>query len=102
MLFSKLAFYFHNLEKTPSRNAMTEILADLFQKASTSEMGEICYLLQGRVAPLYEATEFGIADKLMIRAIAHAYAISEREVLKQFKKHGDLGAAAEEISKEKK
>ena len=100
MVFSILATYFSKLEQTASRLSMTEILSDLFKKASSSEIGEICYLLQGRVAPLYEAIEFGIADKLMIRAIASAYDTSDSEVLKRFKKHGDLGITAEEISKE--
>ncbi len=100
MLFSELSKYFQKLEQTPSRNEMTIILSDLFKKASSSEIGEICYLLQGRVAPLYEAIEFGIADKLMIRAIASAYHNKEEDVLKRFKKLGDLGATAEEISNE--
>lgn len=100
MVFSILVTYFSKLEQTASRLSMTEILSDLFKKASASEIGEICYLLQGRVAPLYEAIEFGIADKLMIRAIASAYDTSESDVLKRFKKHGDLGITAEEISKE--
>ncbi len=98
MLFSELAKFFQKLEQTPSRNQMTEILSDLFKKASAREIGEICYLLQGRVAPLYEAIEFGIADKLMIRGIASAYKIPDIEVLKRFKKHGDLGVTAEEVS----
>ena len=100
MLFSELSKYFQKLEQTPSRNEMTVILSDLFKKASSSEIGEICYLLQGRVAPLYEAIEFGIADKLMMRAIASAYSKEEADVLKRFKKSGDLGVTAEEISNE--
>ena len=100
MTFSDLSIYFQKLEQTASRNEMTVILSDLFKKTSASEIGEICYLLQGRVAPLYEAIEFGIADKLMIRGIANAYTIDDFEVLKRFKKHGDLGITAEEISKE--
>lgn len=100
MLFSELAKFFQKLEQTPSRNEMTVILSELFKKTSAQEIGDVCYLLQGRVAPLYEAIEFGIADKLMIRAIANAYAISESDVLKRFKKYGDLGITAEEISKE--
>jgi len=76
---------------------MTKILAELFRKAGSDEIGEICYLLQGRVAPLYEAIEFGIADKLMIRAIAKASATDDKEVLRVYKKLGDLGNTAQEI-----
>lgn len=97
MTFSDLAKYLERLESTPSRNTMTEILADLFHHARPQEIGEICYLLQGRTVPLYEAVEFGIADKLMIRAIALAYSADESTVLHSFKKFGDLGAAAESL-----
>ncbi|MFZ2025616.1 MAG: ATP-dependent DNA ligase [Microgenomates group bacterium] len=102
MTFQTLAVYVQKLESTPSRNAMTQILADLFLQAKNDEIGELCYLLQGRVAPLYEATEFGIADKLMIRAVAMAYGVEESHVTTLFKKYGDLGIAAEEIAGAKK
>ena len=95
MTFSALAIYFKKLEGTPSRNTMTEILAQLFRQASKDEIGKICYLLQGRVVPLYEALEFGVADKFMIRAIAQAYGVEAPRVMKEFKKTGDLGIAAE-------
>ncbi|MBI2405162.1 ATP-dependent DNA ligase [Candidatus Gottesmanbacteria bacterium] len=95
MTFATLAHFFQKLEQTPSRNTMTEILADLFRHAGKEEIGKICYLLQGRVVPLYEAVEFGVADKFMIRAIAQAYGVEQKDVVRAFKKAGDLGAAAE-------
>ena len=97
MKFSDLAKYFQKLETTASRNTMTEILADLFRKAEKGEIGQICYLLQGRTVPLYEAVEFGIADKFMIRAIALAYNKPGDVVTREFGKFGDLGAAAESL-----
>lgn len=95
MLFSDLAIYFKKLEETASRNSMTEILADLFHRAGAEEIGRICYLLLGRVAPLFEPIEFGVGDKLMIRAIARAYNMEEDRVRKEYKKAGDLGIVAE-------
>ncbi len=96
MLFSDLAQTFKKLEETASRNKMTEILADLFRRAGTAEIGKICYLLLGRVAPLFEPIEFGVADKFMIRAIARAYGAGEDRVRRVFKKAGDIGLAAQE------
>ena len=97
MFFSDLAKYFHKLESTTSRNTMTEILAELFKKADEGEIGKLCYILQGRVEPLYEPVEFGIADKFMIRAIGKANDVADAEVLKAFKKTGDLGETAQNI-----
>lgn len=94
MLFSQLALYLQKLEETRSRNTITEILADVLHHASVHEIGKLCYLLQGRVAPLYEATEFGMADKFIIRAIASAYTVSPQEVVKKFQELGDLGKVA--------
>jgi DNA ligase-1 len=99
MTFSELAKYFQKIELTNSRNSITEILSDLFHRARAQEISEICYLLQGRTVPLYEAVEFGIADRFMIRAITIAYHVSEDDVKRQFKKFGDLGAAAEALHK---
>lgn len=97
MLFSQLALYFQKLEHTPSRNSMTEILSDLFTHATSEEIGKICYLLLGRVAPLYDAIEFGIADKFMVRAIAESYSVPKERVQSVFKKTGDVGTTAEEL-----
>ena len=92
---SALSEYFKKLEATPSRNAMTETLADLFTHARGAEIGKICYLLLGRVVPLYEAVEFGVADKFMIRAIGQAYGVEASAVVALFKQVGDLGEAAQ-------
>ncbi|HUD20081.1 MAG TPA: ATP-dependent DNA ligase [Patescibacteria group bacterium] len=102
MKFSELAGYFKRLDKTASRNEMTEILADLFRHVQKDEIGKICYLLLGRVVPLYEAVEFGVADKFMIRAIALAYDTDQDHVVSAFKKTGDLGMAAEICALQKK
>lgn len=74
---------------------MTRILAELFTKVNDDEIGPICYLLEGRVAPLFEPVEFGIADQFMIRAIARATDVPISVVKEAFAKTGDLGTAAE-------
>lgn len=91
MTFKQLASYFAELEKTSSRNQMTEILAALFKLASVEEIDKICYLSLGRLAPLYEAIEFNLAEKLMFRALARTLGISEEKVKFEYKKTGDLG-----------
>src|SRR5574340_275092 len=94
MTFKELAEYFQKLESTSSRNAMVEILAALFKESSAGEIEKIAYLLQGRVAPLYEPVEFGMADKMVIKAMARAYDVSGEEITRAFKKTGDLGEVA--------
>lgn len=97
MNFTHFATYLQKIESTPSRNQMIEILADLFHQAGREEIDKICYLCQGRVAPLFVPLEFGMADKMVMRAIAKAYGANTEEVNKKFKQHGDLGKVAEEL-----
>ena len=97
MTFRKFAEFFRKLAETTLRNKITIILADLFKEAKLTEIGKICYLLQGRVAPLYEAVEFGLADKMIIRAIAEGLNVKREEVTTHFKKTGDLGITIEKF-----
>lgn len=97
MTFHKLAEYFTKLESTTLRNEMTQILANVFAESAPDDIQDLCYLLQGRVAPLFEAIEFGVADKMMIRSISGGLNIPVDEVTKVFKKEGDLGIAVEQL-----
>lgn len=97
MKFKDLSKHLEKLEGTTSRNTMIELLAELFKEADASEMDKMIYLLQGRVAPLYEPIEFGMAEKQMLKAIAVAYGVSDKEILAEYKKIGDLGTLAEKL-----
>jgi DNA ligase 1 len=97
MKFRELAEYFQKLENLSSRNTMTEILAELLRVAPPTEIDKICYLTQGRVGPLFEPIEFGMADRMMIKAIADGLGIQSSEVNHVYKKEGDLGIAASQL-----
>ena len=97
MKFKELSQYFEKLEKTPSRLAMTQLLAELFKKASVEEIGKICYLSLGRLVPLYESLEFNLAEKMVVRAIAEASGVERKEITRRFKKIGDLGEVAQKL-----
>lgn len=99
MIFKDLAFYLQRLEKITSRNEMIVVLAELFKKVSKDDIDKVIYLLQGRVAPLYENIEFNIAEKSMVKAIALAYGQDEGLLKKEYKRLGDLGELAEELNK---
>ncbi|MDO8619631.1 MAG: ATP-dependent DNA ligase [Candidatus Daviesbacteria bacterium] len=98
MTFATLSKYFEKLEETSSRLTLIEILAKLFDEVKTDEIAEVCYLLQGRVAPFYEATEIGMSEKLVAASIARAYGVKREEVLKEFGRVGDLGLVAEKLA----
>ena len=98
MLFSRLSTYFEKLESTSSRLALIDILSDLFLHSSKEEIEKIVYLTQGRIAPFFEATEIGMAEKQVAGAMATAFNINRETVLKLYAKLGDMGAVAEQLN----
>lgn len=94
MRFSQLAEYLASLEETASRNAMTEILVEVFRRARPEEIDKMCYLLLGELAPAYRAIEFQIAEKMMVHILAAAYGRTPEEIRRRFTAEGDLGDVA--------
>ncbi|MCE4617516.1 MAG: ATP-dependent DNA ligase, partial [Desulfurococcales archaeon] len=62
----------------------------------------LVYLMQGKLGPDWkDIPKFGISEKFLIKAISNAYGVSERKVVDQYKRLGDLGRVAEELAKNK-
>lgn len=101
MKFKELSTYLTRLEKTPSRNEITQILADLFSKTSKEEIDKTVYLLHGQLLPGFRGIELNLAEKMMVRAIALAFGRSIEKVTASFKRLGDLGNVSQELCKNK-
>jgi len=100
MIFKKLAIFFEKIEKTTSRLEITHFLSSLFKELTPDEIKKTIFLLQGRVVPLYEKIEFGIAEKTIIKAITLALNIENKIFISQYKKIGDLGKTVEYFKKQ--
>lgn len=100
MFFSELAIYFDRISQVSSRLEITRILADLFKKLTPDEIEKVVYLLQGRVRPAYEGIDFGIAEKMIIKAAVSALNIEKSFFEKEFKRIGDLGKTVEYFKKQ--
>ena len=99
--FARLAHSFEKLEQTSSRLALIATLAELFRAIeSPDELAKVCYLVQGRVAPFFEALAIGMADKTVARSIAIAYHTTPEHVFTRYAAFGDLGLVAEQRSRE--
>ncbi len=99
MKFSQLAIYINEIEQTSSRLKMTHLLAELFKKLHASEIDKTIYLLQGRVVPLYEKTEFGMAEKMLIKSVTTALHLEKKYFENEYKKIGDIGKTVEHFKK---
>jgi len=102
MKYLELCEVYENLEKNPSRLKKTTILAEFLKKLKKEKHKEVIYLLQGKVFPDYSEKEFGISEKLCIKALSKASGISNKEIVLKWKKLGDLGIVAEDIITNKK
>ncbi len=103
MKFSTLAIYFEKLENTSSRLELIQILSELFNESNEAqEISEICYLVQGRIAPFYEPLEIGMADRMVTQSIAQAYETDKESVWEIYQKLGDMGLTAQKYSEKGK
>ncbi|HEY7407898.1 MAG TPA: ATP-dependent DNA ligase [Gemmatimonadaceae bacterium] len=98
MLLFELADALERLEETRSRLTMVERVAELLSRSGRSERASIVYLLQARLRPDYEGIEVGLGEKLLVRALAEAYRVSEAAVRRRFRSSGDLGRVAESLA----
>ncbi len=98
MKFERLADVFEQLEKTSSGNKMRNILAKFFKKCPKKKIEKVSYLLLGIIGPKYEDIDMGMAEKMVLKSIALDSGKSGKEVNKIFKKKGDVGLTAEELT----
>jgi len=98
MRFSELAEYYEKLEATSKRLELVDILSKLFKEAKAEEIGKICYLIQGRVAPFFEPVEIGMAESMVAQSIGRAFNKSKDEVIKLYRHKGNMGIAAAQLS----
>ncbi len=97
MLISDYSSYLNRLEETASRNAKTEILAEMIGKLEAEEVMAAMYLLNGRVVPKYQSLEFNMSEKSIVNALEK---FSKNKVNVDFKDLGDAGLVAEKIIRE--
>lgn len=102
MLYKDLAEVYQKLESTSKRLEKTEILSLFFKELKKEKNKEIIYLLKGKIFPDYEKKEIGISEKLAIKSLSKSSGIQEQEIIKKWKKLGDLGEVAKEIISIKK
>lgn len=101
MKFIKLAEVFEKIEATTKRLEMTSLLVDLIKETSKDEIGKVAYLIQGKLYPDYMGIELGLAEKLMIKAVADVTGKPESQIDADYKKTGDLGLTVEKLLQKK-
>ena len=101
MDFKLVVETFEHMEQTSSRLALTDYLVALFKKTPSSIIDKVTYLIQGKLYPDYEGIELGLAEKMVIRAIASSSGKDASQIEQLYRLTGDLGDAAGEAMKSK-
>jgi DNA ligase-1 len=100
MRFKELSKYIEEIEKVSSRLQITNLLSSLFRKLNINEIDKTIYLLQGRIAPLYDLRELGLAEKMIIKSAVKALNLDKDLFISEYKKTGDLGLTVEFFKKQ--
>jgi DNA ligase-1 len=93
---------YEGLFATTKRLEKEAIIAEFLKKLAKEGEPEWIYLLRGKVTPDYDDRILGISDKLTIKAIGTAFGIKDTELMKSYRKIGDIGELAEEFAANKK
>src|SRR2546426_147442 len=96
MQFARVVDAYEKIEATTKRLEMTELLVGLLRETPKEDLDKIVYLTQGQIRPDYEGVELGLAEKMVMRVLAHATGLDDDRIARSWKEKGDLGLVAEQ------
>lgn len=97
MLYKKLVEIYEKLDRTTKRLEKTFIISEMLKSSTSEHTKKIVYLLQGMVFPQWDQRKLGMSSQLIVKVIATSTGNTTENVIKQWRKKGDLGLVAEEL-----
>jgi len=101
MKYQKLVDVYEALAATTKRLEKTAILAEFFKEVDYETLPQVVLMALGTVFPPWSEEEQGIADKLLMKAIADVIGVSVNVVEDHVREQGDIGGAALKLYKSK-
>ncbi|MBU0894539.1 MAG: ATP-dependent DNA ligase [Nanoarchaeota archaeon] len=101
MRYLKLAQLYKELSSTTKRLKKIEILSKFLEFLSKDDK-DVLYLLLGDIYPEYDERKIGISNQLAIKAVSTATGTTKEQLIKDWKKIGDIGKVTEKAIQEKK
>ena len=95
MEYSILIEAYDKIGATRKRLEMTDILIRLILEAPAGILDRLVYLSLGKLGPDYLGTELGLAEKLVLRAVAENGGAPLPQVEKMLSSEGDIGIVAD-------
>jgi len=95
--YGEIVEVYDAISRTTKRLEITAILVEFLKKCPPEIIDKIVYLTMGRLYPEFVPLELGVADKLIMKAIAHATAAPPSRISALYRETGDLGKAVYEL-----
>src|SRR3989442_8065250 len=98
MQFARVVDVYEKIEATTKRLEMTELLVGLLRDTPKEDLDMVVYLTQGRIHPDYEGIELGLAEKMVMRVLAHATGLDDAATARLWREKGVLAPAPQKAS----
>ena len=102
MRYQLFCDYLERLEGTSKRLEITKILVELITRLDEREVAAGVYLSLGYLNPPYNQLKFNMADKMVVRALAQAFGLTQSFVEASYGTSGDLGSVAKTLAEKAK
>ncbi|MFQ5885007.1 MAG: ATP-dependent DNA ligase, partial [Thermoplasmata archaeon] len=102
MKYEEIVKIYDKIARTTKRLEMTDYLVELFSNVDSEVIDKVTYLTQGKVYPDFDPYELGLAEKMVIKALASTSGLKDSEIEEIWKDKGDMGLVAEEAISRKK
>ena len=102
MKYVDLVEIYRQLEETTKRLNKIYIISEFLKKTPNEDIGHIVLLLQGKLFPNWDPRKIGVASRLVLKAINISTGITSKKIEDEWRKTGDLGLVAENLTKKKK
>ncbi len=102
MEYKKLVELYSKIEATSKRLEKTYLVSEFLKRTDIDDLPRITLLLQGRLFPQHDESKLGVSTKTVVKALNKSLGISVDAIEKEWKRTGDLGLTAENLTKKKK
>jgi DNA ligase 1 len=97
MHYSELAALYDKLLSTTKKLEKRDMIVEFLKHTPKDLLEPVVLMIDGSVFPHGEQQDLGVASRMAMSAIRKSTGASETEFVKEFKKTGDLGSAAEKF-----
>ena len=101
MLYLKLSQLYEEISSTTKRLEKIDLVSKFLENLPEKDK-DVLHLLLGNIYADYDETKTGISEQLVIKSISKTTGENKEKIVKEWKKTGDLGEVAQNLTKNKK